>query len=44
MIFERKTGIYVKKYTTGHLSTKFEDIILIYEAVIARKSLTYFWL
>ena len=26
----------VEKYTAGHLCTKFEEFILIYEAVIAR--------
>ena len=33
-IFE-KNGTYVKKYTAGHLRTKFEEFILIYKATIA---------
>ena len=28
-----KNGIYVKRYTAGHLHTKFEEFILIYEAM-----------
>ena len=32
-----KIGTYVKKYTAGHLCTKFEEFILIYEAMIAKK-------
>ena len=32
-----KNGTYVKKYTAGHLCTKFEEFILIYEAMIAKK-------
>ena len=31
-----KNGIYVKKYTAGHLCTKFENFILMPEAVIAK--------
>ena len=27
---------YVEKYTAGHLSTKFEEFILICEAIIAK--------
>ena len=29
-------GTYVEKYTKGHLCTKFEEFILIYEAMIAK--------
>ena len=29
-------GFYVHKYTVGHLCTKFEGFILIYEAMIAK--------
>ena len=39
-----KNGTYVEKYTAGHLCTKFEEFILISEAMIAKMSLTYFWL
>ena len=39
-----KNGTYVEKYTAGHLSTKFEEFILIYEAMTAKMGLTYFWL
>ena len=35
MIFT-KNRTYVEKYTAGHLSTKFEECILIYEAMIAK--------
>ena len=35
-IFVAKTRTYVKKYTAGHLCTKFEEFILIYEAVIVK--------
>ena len=28
---------YVEKYTAGHLCTKFEEFILIYQAMIAKK-------
>ena len=31
-----KNGTYVEKYTVGHLCTKFEEFILIYEAMIAK--------
>ena len=31
-----KIAIYVEKYTTGQLCTKFEDFILIYEAMTAK--------
>ena len=31
-----KNGTYVEKYTAGHLYTKFEEFILIYEAMIAK--------
>ena len=31
-----KNGTYVEKYTAGHLCTKFEEFILIYEAMIAK--------
>ena len=31
-----KNGVYVYKYTAGHLCTKFEEFILIYEAMIAK--------
>ena len=30
-----KIGTYVESYTAGHLFTKFEEFILIYEAMIA---------
>ena len=33
---ENKKGMYVKKYAAGHLCTKFEGFILIYEAMIAK--------
>ena len=33
----QKKGMYVKKYAAGHLCTKFEGFILIYEAMIAKK-------
>ena len=35
-IFFTKNGTYVEKYTAGHLCTKFQEIILIYEAMIAK--------
>ena len=31
-----KNGTYVEEYTAGHLCTKFEEFILIYEAMIAK--------
>ena len=31
-----KNRTYVEKYTAGHLCTKFEEFILIYEAMIAK--------
>ena len=31
-----KNGTYVEKYTAGHLCTKFEEFILISEAMIAK--------
>ena len=31
-----KNGAYVDKYTAGHLCTKFEEFILISEAMIAK--------
>ena len=31
-----KNGIYVERCTAGHLCTKFEEFILIYEAMIAK--------
>ena len=31
-----KNRTYVEKYTAGHLCTKFEEFILIYEAIIAK--------
>ena len=31
-----KNGTYVEKYTAGHLCTKFEEFILICEAMIAK--------
>ena len=31
-----KNGTYVEKYAAGHLCTKFEEFILIYEAMIAK--------
>ena len=31
-----KNGTYVEKYTAGHLCTKFEEFILIYEAMVAK--------
>ena len=34
--FFTKSGIYVEKYTAGHLCTKFEEFIFIYEAMIAK--------
>ena len=34
--FFTKNGTYVEKYTASHLCTKFEEFILIYEAVIAK--------
>ena len=34
--FFTKNGTYVEKYTAGHLCTKFEEFILIYEAMIAK--------
>ena len=36
LIFFTKNGTYVEKYTAGHLCTKFEEFILIYEAMIAK--------
>ena len=32
-----KNGTYVEKYTAGHLCTKCEEFILIYEAMIEKK-------
>ena len=34
--FFTKNGTYVEKYTASPLCTKFEEFILIYEAVIAK--------
>ena len=34
-----KNGTYVEKYTAGHMCTKFEKFILIYEAMIAKNGL-----
>ena len=31
-----KNGTYAEKYIAGHLCTKFEEFILIYEAMIAK--------
>ena len=31
-----KPGTSVEKYTSGHLCTKFEEFILIYEAMISK--------
>ena len=31
-----KNGNYIERYTAGHLCTKFEEFILIYEAMIAK--------
>ena len=31
-----KNGTFVERYTAGHLCTKFEKFILIYEAMIAK--------
>ena len=31
-----KNGTYVEKYTAGHLCTKFEEFMLIYEAMIGK--------
>ena len=31
-----KNGTYVEKFTADHLCTKFEEFILIYEAMIAK--------
>ena len=31
-----KNGTSVKEYTAGHLCTKFDQFILIYEAMIAK--------
>ena len=31
-----KNGTYVEKYTASHLCTKFEEFILIFEAMIAK--------
>ena len=39
-----KNGTSVEKYTAGHRCTKFEEFILIYEAMIAKNGLAYFWL
>ena len=36
IIFQEKNGTYVEKYTAGHLCTKFEEFILISEAMIAK--------
>ena len=36
IIFFTKKGTYVKKYTAGHPWTKFEEWIMIYEAMIAK--------
>ena len=38
-----KNGTYVKKYTAGHLCTKFEEFILIYEAMIAKNGFDLLW-
>ena len=37
IFFFTKNGTNVEKYTAGHLCTKFEEFILIYEAMIAKK-------
>ena len=34
--FLEKNGTYVKKYTAGHLRTKFKEFTLIYKATIAK--------
>ena len=38
MIFLQKNGTYVKKHTAGHPCTKFEEFILIYEAMVAKNA------
>ena len=43
-IFFSKNGTYVEKYTTGYMCIKFKEFVLIYEAMIAKMGLTYFWL
>ena len=35
-IFFTKNGTCVEKYTAGHMCTKFEEFILIYEAMVAK--------
>ena len=34
--FVAKNGTYVERYTAAHVCTKFEEFILIYEAVMAK--------
>ena len=36
IMFLTKNRTYVEKYTASHLCTKFEEFILIYEAMIAK--------
>ena len=31
-----KNGTYVEKYTAGHLCAKFEEFILVYEAMVVK--------
>ena len=43
MIFFTKNGTYLEKNKAGHLCTKFEEFILIYEAMIAKNGFDLFW-
>ena len=38
-----KNGTYIKKYTAAHLRTKFEEFILISEAMIAKNEFDLLW-
>ena len=43
-IFEKKNETFVEKYRASHLCTRFEGLILINQAVIVKRDLSYFWL
>ena len=42
-IIVTKNGTYVERHTAAHLCTKFEEFILIYEAMIAKNGFDLLW-
>ena len=41
---KKKQNLYVEKYAVGHLCTKFEGFIFIYEAMIVKNKFDLLWL